>query len=371
MNTIQNLIPQIEFTKAAIRVDVGSRVLELPNWIADRILPRSITFVDVFPELSENPLSKKDPRFAKIEAFVKKLEQAAEGDLDKRVLQELQIYTGGPDIINDLIFLKDKSKPWYKRIGGRIWHLPTSLPLKVLFTLLYPQIVRLTSLKKGPVYLIPTHAVVKAPQSEPLLLHELGHALDMGRALFESEKYPFLKKLIHQLHSIRYTKKPVQLYSPRGELPSEITPPVRGVFFGRLKPDSDKIPIMVLREQLANSLSFQLFSWAVQKGLIDKQEAEEIIRKRTTIIPLGYYTYAAKELKQPGFKSPLSEESDKPPKFRGVHNMLRILREATRAKAEKLTSEDIQKSIQEAAKLYLESVGIKPQENNKNENATS
>ncbi|GIW59042.1 MAG: hypothetical protein KatS3mg087_0108 [Patescibacteria group bacterium] len=354
-------IVQSEFIKKAVHVDVGSSVLGALSQLFGRIPPGS-TFRRVFPEVYDYPISKKDPRLAKIESLARTLEEAAEGDLDKRVFKELQIYTGGPDIINDLLFLKHSDGPWYKRIGGRIWHLPYSVPLKVLFTLLYPQIALITSMMPGPMYVPPLHAVVKAPASEPVLMHELGHALDMGRALYKSEKYPFLKKLLYQLHSTRYKQEPVQLYSPRAELPSKVTPPVKGIFFGRLKPDSDKIPIIILREQLANSLSYQLFSWAVQKGLISREEAEKIIRNRSAILPLGYYTYARKEFTQPGFKTPLPQEDGKPRKFKNVAQMLSILREPLKEKAEKLTQEDIEKSIQEAANLYLKSVGIDPEQ---------
>lgn len=347
-----NYTPQAEFVKNAIRVDIGSKLL------GSLTRPRARASKDPFlPEVFDYPLSKEDPRFIKIKELAEKLEQAAEGELDKKVLETLQIYTGGPDIINDVIFLKDKDKPWYERIGGRIWHLPHSPLHKLLYTLGYPLFALLSAARASPSYVPVIHAIVKATGEEPILLHELGHALDVGRALYKSEKMPLLKKILYQLSTSRY-KEPTEIYSGKGELPSE-PKTLRGVVFAPLTPDSDKIPMYLLREQLANSLSYQLFSWAVKKGLIDKKDAERIVRRRTEVVPLGYYTYAPFELMYPGFKSPLSENGEETPrKFRSMRDLMTTLREAVRSKAEKLTSEDIRKSIQEAAQLYLKSVGI-------------
>ncbi|GIW59041.1 MAG: hypothetical protein KatS3mg087_0107 [Patescibacteria group bacterium] len=351
-------IAQIEFIKKAVQVDVGGKFLTALNRLVGNILPKKVTET-IIPEAFLSPSSKDDPGYKKIEQFAKKLEAAAEGELDKRVLEQLQIYTGGPDIINDVILLKDKSKPLHKRLGGRIWHLPHTLPYKLFYTLAYPPFALLTSLKRGPAYSPPIHAIVKAPESEPVLLHEIGHALDVGRNLFKLEKYPLFKRLIRGLNL--YSSEPVQLYSPKGEIPAEITPPVRGSAFAILKPESDKIPLMNFREQLANSLSLQLFSWAVKKGLIDRDEAEKILRKRTEIVPLGYYTYSPLELILPGFNSPLQQDKDFDKiKFRSFKNVMKELREILKAKAENLTKKDIEKTIQEAANLYLKSVGRAP-----------
>ena len=337
---------QIEFIKKAIKVDVGGRVVGLINRLTSFFEPSAY----ILPEAYRNILSEKSPEFKRVKEFAEKIQQAADGEIDKRVLEELQLYTGGPDIINDIIFLKDKDKPWYKRLGGRVWHLPYNPIHKTLHTLIYPFQVLNTLLPISAYYSPITHSIVKAESEPAVLLHELGHALEYGRDLYTTEKMPFLKKLLYQLTPLFRRQAFYEAYSGKGKVPSI---PVKGLVFNLLRSLSAVSPPAILsRERLANVLSYQILGRAVEKGLIDKKEALKIVRKRSEILPAAYSSYVLAT-------SILPFLSLHPSLLRAMQiGGMGITRGVSHLVSKKMSPEDVEKSLQEAARKYLNMVAM-------------
>lgn len=103
---------------------------------------------------------------------------------DPKALENTLVRLGGGDIIDDLIYKKDRGEnlPWSSRIGGRVWQNPkTSIIGKLMGTLAAPLNYALVPVSRASNYSHFTDVANVYQDEEPITEHELGHALDFSR----------------------------------------------------------------------------------------------------------------------------------------------------------------------------------------------
>jgi len=182
-------------------------------------------------------------------------------------LQNTLVRLGGSDIVDDLIWRKErggKQLPWYKQLGGRLLHNPTTGPLgKVLGLGMYPLEWPIVNLFRSSQYNPYTDVASIMAHEKPITEHELGHAIDYNRISGDYTKRKGLKGWAAGTgrRSLR------DLYQPARSLP----------------------PVAILQEILANVESHK----ALKKALKDKPEALfEREHRRMQVLPAGIGSYA-------------------------------------------------------------------------------
>lgn len=174
-------------------------------------------------------------------------------------LKDTVVRLNGTNLVDDLLWKKERDGqdlPWYKQVGGRVWHNPRTGPLgKLLGTVSTPIASLMTSLTRGSHYNPEADSAAIFADEPAITSHELGHAIDFNSLVPRESKglRRFGRQLARDAYRMTY------------------------------------IPILNLfHENEANRHSYN----ALRKGLADNPEAfDKIERDRNSVLPAGYGSY--------------------------------------------------------------------------------
>lgn len=204
--------------------------------------------------------------------------------LDKAYPEELKdtvLRLGGTNIVDDLIWKKERgeSLPWYKKIGGRIWHNPqTSLLGKMVGTAYTPLTHLATTLMRASHYNMPSDAAVNFANEPAFTEHELGHAVDNNNL---------------------YGLKPGRRKGFRGRIDQE----GRGLARDLYMLSSAMPGLQLLPEARANQLSHDALKSTLGE---DSPEYREKAIRRSQVLPAAYGSYIGGNLPVLGLATPVA-----------------------------------------------------------------
>lgn len=170
--------------KQAISVEEGGPVGRFTASTLGRINPNSLVSLILSRNAYHDPSRNFEgtflkKRFKRHERTARLLEK-----YDPEALKNTVLRLGGTDIVDDIIYAKERGEklPWYRRIGGRVWHNPrTSIAGKLLGTVTVPIGSSLSNVTRGSNYNPFSDVATVYQHEDPIVEHELGHALDFNR----------------------------------------------------------------------------------------------------------------------------------------------------------------------------------------------
>lgn len=262
-------------TKQALEIEEAPTVQRLAASTLGRLSPENLILAGlVTPRVYVDPTRdllqrKREDRQKKHEEIARAMESAEPQDLDYTKLR-----LGGVDVIDDVLWRRRTNAPWYKRIGGRVWHNPrTSVVSKLLGTAGVPIADLISTLRRSSHYNHYTDVANVMADEPSISSHELGHAIDFNR-----------------LYGIGRAKREPGI---RGRLTHELRGLAReayGQFYGLGRTS----PIPLLRwttlpaESRANLLSWE----ALKKGLKGQpKKLEEIENRRAAVLTPAFMSY--------------------------------------------------------------------------------
>lgn len=192
--------------KSSLVVEEGDPVSRVAASTLGRLNPSSLASLLLTANAYSDP--SRNLRFGRDEKKIKEHKHTASllEKYDPDALKNTLLRLGGTNIIDDIFYKKNRGEnlPWYKRIGGRVWHNPkTSIFGKLLGTVGVPLQSITTPLFRSSNY-NPFSDVATVYQNEPAIVeHELGHALDFNKLYGirpgESKNKTFLNRISQEL----------------------------------------------------------------------------------------------------------------------------------------------------------------------------
>lgn len=123
-----------------------------------------------------DPGIRKPPSASKAQQIVQSFDR-----LRPDALKNTKVRLGRHGWVDDLLWKKEPG-PWHSRIGGRHFQNPKASALEKILTLPSTAVgIPLSRLGNAPHYNPTTDAVFAPLNSEPILQHELGHAIDFNQ----------------------------------------------------------------------------------------------------------------------------------------------------------------------------------------------
>jgi hypothetical protein len=141
--------------------------------------------------------------------------------VEPEALKDVVLRLGGTRTVDDVLLKKNRNgeqDPWYKRLGGRVWHNPhTSVLGKAYGSLATPLANVGAALQRGSHYNPFTNAIAQYMDEPAVTEHELGHAIDFNTIMGKPSKH-FLTRQMQGIGRDAYSAAYMQPFVPAAKL---------------------------------------------------------------------------------------------------------------------------------------------------------